>query len=204
VTLTTFSVEWQAWRARVDLDEYENRWNRLEFEGENVHGEADLIASLSPRSVLDAGCGMGRVGIELHRRDIDVVGVDLDSDLLDRARRNAPDITWHQADLVSLDLGRTFDVVAFAGNVIGFVEPARRHEAVAACAAHVAPGGSLLAGFSLRESWPDTKTYDIWCEQAGFAVEERWSSWDRRLFTTTSDYCVAIHRADATIPSSRR
>jgi SAM-dependent methyltransferase len=49
--------------------------------GESVHGEVDLVMSLlaehefgdSPR-VLDAGCGTGRVAIELAARGVDVAG----------------------------------------------------------------------------------------------------------------------------------
>ena len=93
--------------------------------GEAVHGEADFVAALGPATVLDAGCGTGRVGIELARRGIDVVGVDVDPDMLERARRRSADVTWVLADLATLDLGRTFDVVVLAGNVLPFVEPAR-------------------------------------------------------------------------------
>src|SRR5919204_5229355 len=50
--------------------------------GENVHGEADFVESFHPGSVLDAGCGTGRVAIELARRGIEVVGVDLDPGML--------------------------------------------------------------------------------------------------------------------------
>jgi 2-polyprenyl-3-methyl-5-hydroxy-6-metoxy-1,4-benzoquinol methylase len=84
------SDRWSQWRAETDLEEYYSRWTRLESLGQSPHGEADFIESLAPRSVLDAGCGMGRVAIELSRRGIDVVGVDLDDDLLDCARRARP------------------------------------------------------------------------------------------------------------------
>ena len=66
----------------------------------------------SPRyaadSVLDAGCGTGRVAIELSRRGHDVVGVDVDEAMLEAARAKAPDLTWVQGDLADpgLDLGR--------------------------------------------------------------------------------------------------
>ena len=82
--------EWTHWRKNVDLDAYDERWKQMAESGENPHGEADFVedvlAGMRPASVLDAGCGTGRVGIELAGRDIDVVGVDLDEDLLaDRA-----------------------------------------------------------------------------------------------------------------------
>jgi hypothetical protein len=57
------SERWAAWRRDVDLDDYESRWARMAAAGQVVHGEADLIASLGPGPVLDAGCGTGRVTI---------------------------------------------------------------------------------------------------------------------------------------------
>jgi len=98
------SPQWAAWRRSIDLDEYEAR-----FVGTGAHGEADLIASLGGRAVLDAGCGTGRVAIELARRGFDVAGVDLDDDMIEVARRHAPEVPWFVADLARFDLGRTFD-----------------------------------------------------------------------------------------------
>ena len=49
------SKQWTRFRAETDLDEYYERWRRLEATGKSPHGEADFIASLHPRSVLDAG-----------------------------------------------------------------------------------------------------------------------------------------------------
>ena len=100
--MTGVSDAWDAWRARVNLDDYHVRWKQMEERGESSHGEADFIAALTeerqPASVLDAGCGMGRVAIELHRRGVEVEGADLDDELLAFARADAPQITWHHGD----------------------------------------------------------------------------------------------------------
>ena len=60
-----------------------------------------------------------------------------------------PSSTWVEADLATLDLGRTFDVVVLAGNVVLFVRAGHRGDVIGRCAAHVAPGGALVAGFQL-------------------------------------------------------
>jgi len=57
------SERWTRWRETVDLHEYHQRWVRKEAAGQSAHGEADFIESYRPPSVLDAGCGMGRVAI---------------------------------------------------------------------------------------------------------------------------------------------
>jgi SAM-dependent methyltransferase len=162
--------------------------------GHNPHGEADRVAGYRPATVLDAGCGTGRVAIELARRGIEVVGVDLDPDLLDQARAKAPELEWVLADLADLDLGRTFDVVVLAGNVVGFVEPARRPAAVAAAARHVAPGGRLVSGCQLRLGWPTVDDHDGWCRAAGLELEERTATWEGAPLGVDPDYAVSVHR----------
>ena len=162
--------------------------------GENPHGEADLVSRYRPTSVLDAGCGTGRVAIELARRGVDVVGTDLDSDLLARARAKAPELPWVAADLAGLDLGRSFDVVVLAGNVVGFVAPADRGRAVSSAAAHVGPGGRLISGFQQRAGWPTLDEYDAWCAAAGLVREDRLATWDGEPLGPASDYAVSVHR----------
>ncbi len=102
---------------------YDRRFEDLASAGVDVHGEADLVDSYGPGSVLDAGCGTGRVAIELARRGRAVVGLDVDDAMLEAARRKAPALEWIAADLTDpgLDLGRTFDLIVMAGNVLLFV-----------------------------------------------------------------------------------
>ncbi|MGI8755214.1 MAG: class I SAM-dependent methyltransferase, partial [Acidimicrobiales bacterium] len=115
------------WSARTDVPrgtDYDERWERLAASGAEVHGEAALVADLAPgQRVLDAGCGTGRVAIELARRGFAVTGVDLDEPMLAEARRKAPDLHWVQADVSTMDLGEVFDAVVLAGNVMIFVHP---------------------------------------------------------------------------------
>ncbi len=79
-----------------DGDEYQARFDALAAEGKDVHGEATFIRAYEPISVLDAGCGTGRVAIELARHGIDVIGVDADASMIDTARRRAPDLDWRR------------------------------------------------------------------------------------------------------------
>jgi SAM-dependent methyltransferase len=189
----TLPEDWSSWRASIDLDAYEARWEQMAAAGGDPHGEADLVASFGPASVLDAGCGTGRVAIELARRGVTVVGVDVDPDMVERARAKAPDLTWHVADLASLDLHERFDLVVLAGNVVPYVPEPDRAAAVAACARHLVPGGLLVAGFTSRPGWPAPADYDAWCERAGLEPAHRWSSWDRAPYSG-GDYLVAVHR----------
>ena len=194
------SAAWRAWRERIDLDDYDARWDRMAAAGEAVHGEADFVGALGPLSVLDAGCGTGRVGVELARRGIEVVGVDADHEMLERARRRSDRVTWVLADIAAVELRRTFDVVVLAGNVLPFVEPGDRGAAVRACATHLGPEGLLIVGAGLQAGWPTVGDLDGWAADAGLELVERFAGWGREPWTSASDYAVTIHRRVAVRP----
>jgi SAM-dependent methyltransferase len=190
------SEDWGQWRRQLSPADYDERWRRMEDAGVNPHGEADLVFSYRPRSVLDAGCGTGRVAIELARRGLDIVGADLDGDMIGLARAKAPQLSWVRADLSELDLPARFDVIVLAGNVIPYMAADRRGAAVAACARHLAPGGRLIAGFQLQAGWPSLADYDRWCESAHLVLEDRFATWDRAPFTDRDTYAVSVHRKE--------
>jgi SAM-dependent methyltransferase len=176
-----------------DGRDYQAHFDRLAAHGVDVHGEATFVRRFTPRSVLDAGCGTGRVAVELARHDIEVVGVDIDASMIAEARRRAPQLSWVQADLTTFDLDRHFDVVVLAGNVPLFT-PAGTHDAlVSSCAAHVAPGGVLIAGFQLDRGYA-LDDFDASCVAAGLARAERWSTWDQQPFSEQNDYAVSVAR----------
>jgi SAM-dependent methyltransferase len=191
--MTGLPDDWRQWREQEDLARYDERWRRLAEAGQNPHGEADLVASYRPAAVLDAGCGTGRVAIELARRGIAVLGVDADPDMVAAARAKAPEREWLVADLADLDRPERFDVVVLAGNVVPYVAPQRRAAAVACCARHLAEGGRIVAGFRLRPDWPSIADYDGWCAAAGLGLEDRFATWERKPYDG-GDYAVSVHR----------
>ena len=180
------------WRPRCGAAGYDQRWDELAARGQNVHGEADFVQSLGVSSVLDAGCGTGRVAIELARRGLDVVGVDVDAGMIAAARRKAPDLRWVQADLATVRL-RAFDAVLLAGNVMLFLRPGTEPAVVANMADHVAPGGLLVNGFQLMPGRLTLRRYDEMAGAAGLEPAGRWGTWDREPFLG-GDYAVSLHR----------
>lgn len=175
--------------------EYDRRFETLAASGMDMHGEAALVASYRPATVLDAGCGTGRVAIELARRGHDVVGVDVDEAMLESARAKAPGLTWIEADLAdpAFDLGRTFDVVVMAGNVLIFVPSGTEGAVIANAARHLSPGGRLVAGYSLRPGGIHPVAHDAAAAAAGLVLEDRWSTWDRHAYAPADTYCVSVH-----------
>ena len=173
--------------------EYDHRWQQMAAAGLSVHGEADLICGLEPSSVLDAGCGTGRVAIELAARGVEVAGVDLDRPMLEQARVKAPQLAWIEADLLHVDLDRRFDVVAMPGNVMIFVQPGTEAAVIANMARHIGDGGALVAGFQLGRDYTIDR-YDLDCRAAGLISEARYATWDAAPWRRGSDYAVSIHR----------
>ena len=180
--------------------DYAARFTALAATGADVHGEATFCASLVPAGsrVLDAGCGTGRVAIRLAELGYDCVGVDLDASMLAVARQAAPELTWIEADLATLVLEDTFDLVVAAGNVIPLMTPGTEPAGISALAAVVRPGGLLVAGFGLDAAHlpvpptVDLASYDTWCEAAGLTLDHRFATWDAEPYNE-GPYAVSVH-----------
>ncbi len=197
------------WNERNDVprgEDYDARWAKLAAQGTAVHGEVDFIQRFQPESVLDAGCGTGRVAIELAARGVAVVGVDLDATMLATARQKAPAQRWIQADLATVKVSNEagvqerFDVVAMPGNVMIFVAPGTEGQVVANLASHLNPTGCLIAGFQLGPKKLSLAAYDQHCAQAGLALDQRWATWDGAAYEN-GDYAVSVHKFSPTAVS---
>ena len=153
-------------------------------------GRLHRVVSAEER--LDAGCGMGRVSIELARRGIDVVGVDLDDDLLAFARRAEPSMCWVLADLATMHLGQRFDVVAMPGNVMMFCRPpttprsSRQRLAISRRAVCWLPASNWRLDVMPR---PRPLRRTVRCGRS--SVARAWSTWDRQPYGGDA-YAVSV------------
>ncbi|MDH4075901.1 MAG: class I SAM-dependent methyltransferase [Acidimicrobiia bacterium] len=198
------SDRWRRWRQQVDLEEYDSRWDRMAAGGASVHDEAELVCLLSGHRILDAGCGTGRVAVELARLGRSVVGVDNDPDMLARAQARSEDVSWVLADLATMELPAAFDMIVMTGDVLHYVRPGDESMAVSNLARHLKPAGYLVSGASLAEPVQLTH-YDNWCRAAGLQLSLRYSSWNRAPYDRPGHYAVSIHqRPDAPRRGERR
>lgn len=191
------ATRWQDERSTADNHEYVQRFADLAAEGADLHGEARTVdALLAPGStVLDAGCGTGRLGAELARRGHRVTAVDLDPVLV-AAARTQHGITVHQADLAELDLAETFDAVVAAGNVLVFLAPGSEAQVLGRLAAHLRPDGVLVTGFATDRGY-GLDAFDVDCSAAGLGLEHRFATWDLRPWTPAADWAVTVLRRPA-------
>lgn len=178
--------------------------------GEDIHGEANLITTLlrehfptradtAPHTlqILDAGCGTGRTGIELAQRGYEVVGVDLDAVMLDQARAKAPNLTWHQADLATVQLAERFDCIVLAGNVMIYVTPGSEATVLANLCSQLKPGGLVVAGFESRPpTWSQLtpQRYVDIAAATGLTEVAHWAGWGREPIQPQSNYALFVHK----------
>jgi len=183
-----------AWgRQARSRDQYDAAYDTRAAAGEDVHGEATFVQRFTPRSVLDAGCGTGRVARELAQRGMAIVGVDSDATMLATARRKAPHLDWRLDDIAVIALGQEFDAVLLAGNVMIFLQPGTEGIVLSNMARHLHAHGVLIAGFQLTT--PLTiERYDAFAGAAGLHLVERWSTWTCEAWTPSGDYAVSVHQ----------
>ena len=184
---------------------YDEAFRALAASGADVHGEATRVTALVPPGarVLDAGCGTGRVAVELARRGYDVVGVDSDPSMLAVARARAPELDWRLADLAdpsALAGTAPFDRVVAAGNVLVFLAEGTQPAAMTHMAVALVPGGLLVSGWRTDRAPQDGRpvlavaTYDDWARQVGLEPVARWSTWDADPLSADAGWCVAVDR----------
>lgn len=114
-------------------------WNELPFYRD----------ALARGPALELGCGNGRLLLAYVAEGFDVEGVDSSADMLALCRAHADeqglDVTLHEADWVTLDLGRRYQTLYNpAGSFALIHEVDAAHAALAAWRSHLEPGGRLM------------------------------------------------------------
>jgi SAM-dependent methyltransferase len=179
---------------------YIERFRAMSRAGDDLAGEARFVDAMAPRGahILDAGCGPGRLGGYLATVGHRVVGVDVDSALIEAAEQDYPGPRWLVGDLAELDLpargiAEPFDVIVSAGNVMTFLAPSTRIRVLSRLRAHLAGDGRAAIGFGAYREYEFTDFLND-AADAGFAPDLLLSTWDMRPLRDDSDFLVALLR----------
>ena len=117
----------------------------------------------SASNLLDVACGDG-AHLRHLRHYYNVEGLDISEDMIQSARENNPGITFHQGDMISFDLGKSYDVITCLFSSIGYVKSRQRlRAAVRNMTRHLRPGGLLIIEpwFTPGSYEPGDKLYSV-------------------------------------------
>jgi SAM-dependent methyltransferase len=134
-----------------NLDEYADP---VLYDLENNHFEPDgpfylALARRFDGPVLELGCGTGRITIPLAQQGIDITGLDLVPQMLERAKRKSDNlpIYWLEADVRNFSLGRQFRFIFESGATFQHMLARPDQEALfARVRAHLEPQGYFVVG----------------------------------------------------------
>ncbi len=191
------STRWFAERSTAQRRAYARRFVDIAAAGDDIDGEARLIDAMAApgSSILDAGCGAGRITHALGRRGHRVIGVDADPLLIEAGREQHPGADLQVVNLVDLtpEVGGPFDLVVCTGNVMPFVEPGTEPTILAAMDTVLAPRGRVVFGFHVDRAYA-LEMLDGDAAAVGWTLEHRFGTWNLDPFTDTSDWAVSVFR----------
>ena len=116
-------------------------------------------------TLLDVACGTG-LHLKHLKDDFSCTGVDVSKSMLKIARKNAKGVTFKEADMKTLNLGKQFDVIICLLSSIGYVKTAMSLEkTIQNFSRHLKKGGLALIEPSHAKSFyvsgePRITTYD--------------------------------------------
>jgi ubiquinone/menaquinone biosynthesis C-methylase UbiE len=122
-------------------------------------------SEIGGNSLLDVGCGTG-LHLKHLKDDFSCTGVDISRSMLKIARKNAKGVTFKEANMKSLRLGKQFDVILCLLSSIGYVKtPASLEKTIQNFSKHLKKGGLVLIEPSHAKSIyvsgePRITTYD--------------------------------------------
>jgi SAM-dependent methyltransferase len=119
------------------------------------------LAGITPRRILEIGCGTGQLASMFAELGHDVTGLDPSGPMLDLARDRSDAVRWIDADGRSFSLGERFDLIVMNGHVFQvFLTDDDIRAVLRTCREHLAPGGTLA--FETRN--PAAREWDTWNE----------------------------------------
>jgi len=135
---------------------------------------ADFLKLVPKRStVLDIGCGSGRVSKFLIDRGFGVVGIDISRNMLKLAKQKAPQAEFHRQDMRDLDFPKeSFDAVLALYSIIHV--PRKYHSGIFKKINRVLkPKGIALVSVG----GSDLENY----------IDENWMNWGSRMYWSQFD-----------------
>ncbi len=181
-------------------------WYRLVDPPEEHEDEAlcfqaafERAASPRPETLLELGSGAGNNALHLRRRFTCTLA-DLSADMLALSREQNPGCEHVLADMRTLRLGRTFDVVLVHDAIMYMLTEEDLLAAARTAFEHTRPGGAaIFAPDCFRETFEDS-TDTLTMDQGNRSVRGLMWSWDPHPEDSTyvTDYAFLLREGNAT------
>ena len=156
-------------------------------------------------SILEVGCGTGRVALQLAREEIPVVGLDLSPAMLGVARQKSQglsNVRWVEGDMQAFELGEHFDLILIPGHSFQFMLTPTDQVACLECIhRHLATDGKLVIHVNHDDlSWlgglsqGEGTGFELVGEYRKDAMREavrKWNSWSYEDSTQTASVITA-------------
>lgn len=149
----------------------------------------DIVHAREGVSVLDLGCGTGKLAARLLEAGHPVTAADFSSNMLAAAAKNAPGAAFLQAELEDIPeklTGQTFDCIV-AAYALHHLPDERKYALLDALRTHLSPEGVILVG---DVSFPDRAGLEALQE----AYEEDWD--DSEFYLVRDELEAALPRFD--------
>jgi len=140
-------------------------WNLLSPPSHYAEEAEDLLSMLlpavdpPPRTLLELGCGGGRLAFHLKGR-LKLTLTDVSPQMLAVCRANNPECEHIAGDMRTLELGREFDLVLIHDAIMYAADPASVRAAIRTAYRHLRAGGAaaILPDFVKETFEPTTST----------------------------------------------
>ena len=121
------------------------KWKDYKAESERIRALIRQYKTSHGKEMLDVACGTGN-HIQYLKKYFNVIGLDLDRDMLRIARKKFPDIKFIRGDMRTFKLNKQFDVIVCLFSSIAHVKTyAGLEKAFGNFFLHLKPGGVMIA-----------------------------------------------------------
>lgn len=108
-----------------------------------------IVETLKPQSVLELGCGSGRLFQLFINKIPEIYGIDISVEMLKKGSENYPNVNFINADIVNFQLNKKFDLIIISNGLLKhFENPQARFETLQNAVNHLSDTGILLIDHS--------------------------------------------------------
>ncbi|SHF26600.1 Methyltransferase domain-containing protein [Caldanaerobius fijiensis DSM 17918] len=122
--------------------------------------------NFKPENMLDVACGTGVLAIMASRDGIKAEGLDISSEMLEQAKKNAIEagvnVVYHQCDMCDFDLNKKYDLITCTFDAINHLRTFEQWVSMFKCVKkHLNSSGLFIFDMNtlkdLRENWNNIK-----------------------------------------------